>query len=131
VSNCWLTPNEQLSSYILVVKLYLTRWYPLCMLCWNLKISLKKICPRVDMSVHSDILSLIRANQSLLLLLNAACLSEKQHMIDNTTDLSQLADYNVIFSISRSLWYENKCHSKCWYNIRSIICCKRKGLFSK
>ena len=54
--------------------------------------SLKIICPRVDMSVHSDTLSLIRANQSLVLLLNAACLSEKQHIIDNTTDMSQIAD---------------------------------------
>jgi hypothetical protein len=54
--------------------------------------SLKIICPRVGMSVHSDTLSLIRANQSLVLLLSAACLSEKQHIIDNTTDMSQIAD---------------------------------------
>jgi hypothetical protein len=59
---------------------------------FNSASSLKIICPRVDMSVHSDTLSLIRANQSLLLLLNAACLSEKQHIIDNTTDMSQVAD---------------------------------------
>ena len=54
--------------------------------------SLKIICPQVDMSVHSDTLSLIRANQSLVLLLNAACLSEKQHIIDTITNLSQIAD---------------------------------------
>jgi hypothetical protein len=54
--------------------------------------SLKIICPRVGMSVHSDTLSLIRANQSLVLLLSDACLSEKQHIIDNTTDMSQIAD---------------------------------------
>jgi len=33
---------------------------------------------RVDMSLHSDTVSWFRANQSLLLLLNAACLAEKQ-----------------------------------------------------
>jgi hypothetical protein len=37
---------------------------------FNSTISLKTICPRVDMSVHSDTLSLVRANQSLLLLLS-------------------------------------------------------------
>jgi hypothetical protein len=36
--------------------------------------------PRVDMSLHSDTLSWIRANQSLLFLLNAVCLAEKQHI---------------------------------------------------
>jgi hypothetical protein len=36
--------------------------------------------PRVDMSLHSDTLSWIRANQSLLFFLNAACLAEKQHI---------------------------------------------------
>ena len=34
--------------------------------------------PRIDMSLHSDILFWFRANQSLLLLLNATCLAEKQ-----------------------------------------------------
>jgi hypothetical protein len=34
----------------------------------------------IDMSLHSDILSWFRANQSLLLLLNAACLAEKQQI---------------------------------------------------
>ena len=35
--------------------------------------------PRVDMSLHTDTLFWFRANQSLLLLLNEACLAEKQH----------------------------------------------------
>ena len=35
---------------------------------------------RVDMSLYSDTLSWFRANQSLLLLLNAACLAEKQQI---------------------------------------------------
>ena len=34
--------------------------------------------PRVDMSPHSDILFWIRANQSLLFLLNTTCLAEKK-----------------------------------------------------
>jgi len=33
---------------------------------------------QVDMSLHSETLSLSRANQSLLFLLNVACLAEKQ-----------------------------------------------------
>jgi hypothetical protein len=36
--------------------------------------------PRVDMSPHSDTLSRFRANQSLLFLLNAVCIAEKQHI---------------------------------------------------
>jgi hypothetical protein len=36
--------------------------------------------PRIDMSLHSDTLSRFRANQSLLFLLNAVCLAEKQQI---------------------------------------------------
>ena len=36
--------------------------------------------PQVDMSFHSDTLFWFRANQSLLFLLNAACLAEKQQI---------------------------------------------------
>ena len=36
--------------------------------------------PRVDMSLHSDTLFWFRTNQSLLFLLNAACLAEKQQI---------------------------------------------------
>jgi hypothetical protein len=36
--------------------------------------------PRVDMSLHSDTLFWLRANQYLLFLLNDACLAEKQHL---------------------------------------------------
>ena len=36
--------------------------------------------PRVDMSLHSDRLFWFRANRSLLFLLNAACLAEKQQI---------------------------------------------------
>ena len=40
--------------------------------------------PLIDMSPNSDTLSWFRANQSLPILLNAACLAEKQHIsIDN------------------------------------------------
>jgi hypothetical protein len=37
---------------------------------------------RIDMSPHSDTLSRFPANHSLLFLLNAACLVEKQHRCD-------------------------------------------------
>jgi hypothetical protein len=36
--------------------------------------------PRIDISSHSDTLSWFRANQSLLFLLNDACLAEKQQI---------------------------------------------------
>jgi hypothetical protein len=36
--------------------------------------------PRIDVSLHSDTLFWFRANPSLLLLLNAACLDEKQQI---------------------------------------------------
>jgi hypothetical protein len=36
--------------------------------------------PRADMSLHSDTLFWFRANQSLLFLLNDACLAEKQQI---------------------------------------------------
>jgi hypothetical protein len=36
--------------------------------------------PRVDMSVNSDTLFWFRANQSLLFLMNAVCLAEKQQI---------------------------------------------------
>ena len=36
--------------------------------------------PRLNMSLRSDTLSWFRANQSLLFLLNAACLAEKQQI---------------------------------------------------
>ena len=36
--------------------------------------------PRIDMSLHSDTLFWFRAIQSLLLLLNDACLAETQHI---------------------------------------------------
>jgi hypothetical protein len=36
--------------------------------------------PRVDMSLHTNTLSWFWANQYLLLLLNAACFAEKQHI---------------------------------------------------
>ena len=36
--------------------------------------------PRVDMSLHSDTLFWLRANQLLLFLLNVSCLAEKQHI---------------------------------------------------
>jgi hypothetical protein len=42
--------------------------------------SLTHNSPRVDMSLHSDTLFWFRSNQSLLFLLNAVCLAEKQQI---------------------------------------------------
>jgi hypothetical protein len=46
-------------------------WIPIVLAHWNNSLL-------VDMSFHSDTLSIFRANQSLLLLISAACLAEKQ-----------------------------------------------------
>ena len=48
-------------------------WIFLVLVHWNNS-------PRVDMSVNSDTLFWFRANQSLLFLLNAACLADKQQI---------------------------------------------------
>jgi hypothetical protein len=48
------------------------RWIFIVLAHWNNS-------PRIDMSLHSDTLSWCRANQSLLFLLNAACLAEDYH----------------------------------------------------
>ena len=49
-------------------------WIFIVLAHWNNK-------PRVDMSLHSDTLFWFRTNQSLLFLLNAACLAEKQQIL--------------------------------------------------
>jgi hypothetical protein len=86
--DCCLTPIQQFFSYIMTrifneimmrsaKKLYKTNtpyWIFIVLAHWNNK-------PRVDMSLHSDTLFWIRTNQSLLFLLNAACLAEKQHIL--------------------------------------------------
>jgi hypothetical protein len=51
----------------------LWRWIFIVLVHWNNS-------PRVDMSLHSSTLFWFRANQSLLFLLNAACLAEKQEI---------------------------------------------------
>jgi hypothetical protein len=82
--------NKWVSEWLLFMartSLFSTRWWwgPLCsrptrwvgffivLAHWNNS-------PRVDMSLHSDTLVWFRANQSLLFLLNAACLAEKQQI---------------------------------------------------
>jgi hypothetical protein len=51
---------------------------------WLAKLStivpLYRNSPRIDMSPHSHTLSWFRDNQSLVFLINAACLAEKQHI---------------------------------------------------
>ena len=57
--------------------------------------------PRIDMSPHSDTLSWLRVNQSLLFLLNAACLAEKQHIPI------------LVFGLTRSgAWTHDLLHSR-------------------
>ena len=84
VSDCCLTPTQQGVSCIMVNKLifhemmmrsilYLSdtlSWIFIVIAHWNNS-------PRIDMSNISDILSWFRANQSLLFLLNAACLEAR------------------------------------------------------
>jgi hypothetical protein len=61
--------------------------------------------PRVDMSLHSHTLFWFRANQSLLFLLNAACLAEKQHIpISNNHSLYCLIDHCSEENVRCHLW---------------------------
>jgi hypothetical protein len=80
LSDCWLTPTQQLFSYIIWGELVsfkemmmrsgvyktntITSWIFIVLAHWNNS-------PRLDMFPHSDTLSWLRANQSLLFLLNA------------------------------------------------------------
>ena len=94
---------------------------------------------REDMSLHSDTLFWFRANQSLLFLLNATCLAEKQqipilyslvwptiyrtrgeHANHYATDtVSNLFFFNQNFLVSINILFENKNWSKTirvtWY----------------
>jgi hypothetical protein len=80
-------PTQQFFSYILARMRFSMKWWwgPLCtrptrlvgflvLVHWNSR-------PQIDKSPHSDTLSWFRANQSLLFLLNAACLAEKQQIL--------------------------------------------------
>ena len=82
-SDCCLTSMQQFFSYIMVrtsyfsmmmrFALYYTNMLSRILIVlghWNNRV-------RIDVSPQSDTLSLFRANQSLLFLLNAACLTEK------------------------------------------------------
>jgi hypothetical protein len=88
VSDCCSTPIQLFFSYIMARTGWLsmrwwwilpcsrpTRWveFFIVLAHWNNS-------PWVDMSFHSDTLLWFRANQSLLFLLNAACLAEKQQI---------------------------------------------------
>ena len=84
VSNCCLTPlqlyhgeNKLIFNEMMIRSaLYQTNtlsWIFIVLAHWINSL-------RVDMLFHSGTLSLFRANQSLLFLLNAACLAEKQQI---------------------------------------------------
>jgi hypothetical protein len=62
---------------------YIRWWWPLCTKPTHLmfiELAYWNNTWRVNMSLYSETLSSFRATQSLLLLLNAACLSEKQQI---------------------------------------------------
>ena len=83
-------PNEQFFSYIMVRTSYILMrwWFLLCTrpntVSW-IFIVLHNVAnwnnsSQIDMSLHSEILFWFTANQSLLFLLNAASLAEKQQI---------------------------------------------------
>jgi len=88
VSDCGLMPSEKFFSYIMARTSYIqwedndacfvlnqhTGLYFVMLAHWNNSL-------RVDMSLHSDTLSWFRAKRSLLFLLNALCLVEKQQIL--------------------------------------------------
>jgi len=68
--------QEQVTLDQMMFTLYKTNtliWIFIALVHWNNSL-------RADMLLHLDILSSFRANQSLLLLYNAACLTEKQQI---------------------------------------------------
>jgi hypothetical protein len=85
--------------------------------------------PQVDMSVHTDTLSWLRANQFLFLLLNAACLDEKQQILILYSGMTLLRQF-VIQNVNCSLifFYRNM-HDECWQWINSVIKWRKKCSF--
>ena len=87
VSGCCLTPSEQYFMCITGKTSYASmRWwcptlYQTNTLSWIfIVLAHRNNSPRIDMSLHSDTLSWLRANQSLFFLFNATCLVEKQYI---------------------------------------------------
>jgi hypothetical protein len=83
----YLQPNKQFFRYIMTRTSYISMTLWICLLCTKLTLSWTFIVlahwnnsPHIDVSLHSDTLSWFKANQSLLFLLNAACLAEKQQI---------------------------------------------------
>ena len=72
--SCCLTPTQQFSAI---------SWREQINFQWNddeVRFVLDQHAQWIDMSPHSDTLSLFRVNQSLLVRLNVACLAEKQQI---------------------------------------------------
>ena len=88
VSNCCLTANDNFFSYIIARTKYRQWNYDDVLFLPNKHVeldlyrasSLKQQSDGRDMLFHLDTLFWFRVNQSLLLLLNAACLLEKQQI---------------------------------------------------
>ena len=74
VSDCCLAPTQSFSAI---------SWREQINFQWNddeVRFVLDQHAQWIDMSPHSDTLSLFRVNQSLLVCLNVACLAEKQQI---------------------------------------------------
>jgi hypothetical protein len=76
--DCCSTPTQQLFSYSKFIYQWnvdeVRSWIFIVLAHWNTR-------RRIDTSPYSDTLSCLRTNQSLLFLLNAACLAEKQQIV--------------------------------------------------
>ena len=99
VSNCCITLNKKYFSYIMArTNYFLMRWW-WCLLCTGLTClaGFLLFSLRVDMSLHLCMLSWLRANQSLLLLLNTTCLEEKQQIqiLKSLVWADSLVDYRI------------------------------------
>jgi hypothetical protein len=122
MSDCCLTPIQQFIRYIMAETSYFSmRWWwdPLCSRStrWVFFIVLAywNNSPQIDMSLHSDSLFWLWANQSLILLLNAACLTKKQQILISVFGLTRPA-----FERSSTKYTSSSSH-KCnlfspWYN---------------
>ena len=109
VSDYCLKSIQQFFSYIMVrtSQFSVRRWWgPLCTrpTRWvgSLVLAHWNNSPRVDMSLHSDTLFWFRANQSLLFLLNAACLAKKLFC----------SDWMISYPVNTVFWLDDFVSSK-------------------
>ena len=138
LSDCCLMPNQKLLNYIMVRTSYIsTRWW-WCLFCTRLKhiILIFIVLPWVNMSLHSDTLSWFWVTQSLLLLLNAAYLAEKQQIHSLWFDLTGNSNPQIThLRQARQQYYHLCCMWICRFIIKIVWKCSgflwmRHDLFS-